>query len=146
MPSEHQFLRYEYHGTKVGPTPDGRKAGAPTADSVAALRGKATAGPTAMLCSAAKLPQHLVEGISVLNLTLQKDNVEKALQPLVEGYFEMGGIQVQVIATSAEELKAAMENPQEHQDLIVRVGGYSVPFCELLPEEQDEVIARYCEN
>ena len=142
MPSEYQFQRYEYHGTKVGPTPDGRRDHAPTADSVAALRGKAMAGPTAMLCSAAKLPQYLVDGISVLNLTLNKNNVRQALRPLIEGYFEMGGIQVQVTAISAEELKDAMAHPEDHRDLIVRVGGYSGYFINLTPAMRQTVLDR----
>ena len=142
MPSEHQFLRYEYHGSKVGPTPDGRKAGTPTADSVSPVRGKATAGPTAMMCSAARLPQDLVSGITILNLTLQKENVKKAVKPLVEGYFALGGIQVQVTATSAEELKAAMENPEAHRDLIVRIGGYSDYFINLTPAMRQTVLDR----
>ena len=142
MPSEHQFLRYEYHGSKVGPTPDGRRAGMPTADSVSPIRGKATAGPTAMMCSAAKLPQDLVNGITILNLTLQKENVKKAVRPLVDGYFSMGGIQVQVTATSAEELKAAMADPESYRDLIVRIGGYSEYFINLTPAMRQTVLDR----
>lgn len=142
MPSEHQFLRYEYHGSKVGPTPDGRRRGMPTADSVSPIRGKAVAGPTAMLCSAAKLPQHLVNGITILNLTLAKNNVQKAIRPLVEGYFAMGGIQAQVTATSVDELKHAMEHPEEHRDLIVRVGGYSDYFINLTPAMRQTVLDR----
>lgn len=142
MLSEHQFLRYTYHGEKVGPTPDGRKGGMPTSDSIAAVRGKATDGPTAMLSSSAKLPQHLVDGISVLNLTLTKNSVETALKPLGESYFAMGGIQVQVTATSAEELKDAYEHPEKHRDLIVRVGGYSEYFVRLTPEMRKTVLDR----
>lgn len=142
MLSEHQFLRYTYHGSKVGPTPDGRVDGSPTADSIAAVRGKAVDGPTAMLSSSAKLPQHLVDGISVLNLTLTKDSVERALKPLVESYFAMGGVQVQVTASSAEELKDAYEHPEKHRDLIVRVGGYSEYFIRLTPEMRKTVFER----
>ena len=140
--TEHQFLRYESEGLRVGPTPDGRKAGDPTCDSIAALRGKACAGPTAMLCSASRLPQHLADGISVLNLTLNKGNLDKALRPLVEGYFAMGGIQVQVTVTSPEELQDALVNPDKHRDLIVRVGGYSDYFVNLSPALRKAVVER----
>lgn len=140
--TEHQFLRYESEGARVGPTPDGRKAGDPTCDSIASLRGKAVKGPTAMLCSAAKLPQHLADGISVLNLTLNKNSVEKNLKALVEGYFAMGGIQVQVTVTSPEELLDALENPEAHRDLIVRVGGYSDYFVNLTDALRKTVVER----
>lgn len=140
--TEHQFLRYEPIGKLIGPTPDGRKGGEPTCDSIASLRGKACSGPTAMLCSAAKLPQNMADGISVLNLTLNKNSVEKNLKALVEGYFALGGIQVQVTVTSPEELKDALANPDKHRDLIVRVGGYSDYFVNLTPALREAVVAR----
>ncbi len=140
--TEHQFLRYESEGARVGSTPDGRKAGEPTCDSIAALRGKAVAGPTAMLKSAARLPQHMADGISVLNLTISKDFVGESLRQLVETYFSMGGIQVQVTCTSVDELKDAMEHPEKHRDLIVRVGGYSDYFVNLSPALRKTVLER----
>ena len=140
--TEHQFLRYEGEGARVGATPDGRRKGEPTCDSIAALRGKAVDGPTAMLKSAAKLPQHLADGISVLNLTLSKSFAGPALRSLVEAYFSMGGIQVQVTCVSAEELQDALKNPEKHRDLIVRVGGYSEYFINLSPALRKTVVER----
>ena len=142
--TEHQFSRYEWAGRVVGPTPDGRHRGDPTCDSVAALRGKAKKGPTAMLTSAARLPQKLAMGMTVLNLTVAKRVVENPvlLRALVEGYFEQGGLQIQVTATSAEELQDAMEHPEAHDDLIVRVGGYSEYFNRLSPALKAAVLER----
>ncbi len=140
--TEHQFLRYEGEGLRVGATPDGRKKGEPTCDSIAAIRGKAVDGPTAMLKSAAKLPQNLADGISVLNLTLSKSFVGDALRSLIESYFAMGGIQVQVTCTSVEELQDAMLHPDKHRDLIVRVGGYSDYFVNLSPALRQTVLDR----
>ena len=142
--TEHQFLRYDYEGKRVGPTPDGRHAGDPTCDSVAALRGKAVKGPTAMLRSASKLPQNMAEGISVLNLTVSSrvcaDPVR--FRALIEGYFRMGGIQVQVTVTSRELLDDAMAHPEKHADLVVRVGGYSEYFGRLSPALRRAVYER----
>lgn len=140
--TEHQFLRYESEGLRVGATPDGRKKGEPTCDSIAALRGKAVDGPTAMLKSAAKLPQDLADGISVLNLTLSKSFVGDALRSLVSSYFALGGIQVQVTCTSVEELRDALAYPEKHRDLIVRVGGYSDYFINLSPALRKTVVER----
>ena len=140
--TEHQFLRYEGEGLRVGATPDGRHRGDPTCDSIAALRGKASEGPTAMLKSAAKLPQNQADGISVLNLTVQKSFSDESLRALVEGYFAMGGIQVQVTCTSEEELKDAMEHPDLHRDMIVRVGGYSEYWGNLTPALRKAVFER----
>ena len=140
--TEHQFMRYEGAGAVVGATPDGRHKGMPLCDSIAAVRGKAVDGPTAMLRSAARLPQHLADGISVLNLTLSKSFVGSSLRALVNGYFAMGGIQVQVTCTSVDELRDAMEHPERHRDLIVRVGGYSEYFCHLSPALKQAVLDR----
>lgn len=140
--TEHQFLRYEGEGARIGATPDGRKKGEPTCDSIAAIRGKATDGPTAMLKSAAKLPQNLADGISVLNLTLSKTFIGSALRSLVDSYFALGGIQVQVTCTSVEELQDALVNPDKHRDLIVRVGGYSDYFVNLSPALRKAVVER----
>ncbi len=142
--TEHQFSRYEGAGRAVGPTPDGRHRGDPTCDSVAALRGKAVKGPTAMLSSAARLPQKLAMGMTVLNLTVAKRVVGNPtlLRALIEGYFAQGGLQVQVTATSAEELRDAMEHPEAHNDLIVRVGGYSEYFNRLSPALKAAVLER----
>lgn len=142
--TEHQFTRYEEAGRNVGPTPDGRHAGQPTCDSLAALRGKAVKGPTAMLCSSSRLPQELVDGISVVNLTLNKSVCQNPvlLKSLITGYFNMGGIQLQITATSAEELKDALVHPELHNDLIVRVGGYSEYFNRLSPALKQAVVER----
>ena len=137
-------MRYEAAGQCVGPTPDGRHRGDPTCDSVAALRGKAKKGPTAMLSSAARLPQHLAMGMTVLNLTVARRVAENPtlLRALIEGYFEKGGLQVQITVTSGEELRDAMEHPERHEDLIVRVGGYSEYFNRLSPALKAAVLER----
>jgi len=140
--TEHQFNRYGYVAENLGPTPDGRRFGDPTCDSVAAIRGKAIYGPTAMLKSAAKLPQHLVDGITVINLTLQKSFSAEVLRSLVESYFKLGGVQVQVTCTDAGELMDALEHPEKHEDLIVRVGGYSEYFNNLSDVLKKAVIER----
>lgn len=142
--TEHQFTRYEGAGECVGATPDGRRAGQPTCDSLAALRGKAVKGPTAMLCSSSKLPQELVDGISVVNLTLMKNVCRNPviLKGIIMGYFNMGGIQLQITSTSPEELKDALVHPENHRDLIVRVGGYSEYFRRLSPALRKAVVER----
>lgn len=142
--TEHSFQRYIGLGRNVGPTPDGRRAQEPLCDSIAALRGKAVKGPTAMLRSAARLPQHLADGISVLNLTLSKTLCQNTMviPALIKSYFEQGGIQVQLTVTSVEELQDAMCHPERHEDLIVRVGGYSDYFNRLDDSIKKSIIER----
>ena len=75
-------------------------------------------------------------------MTISKSFVGDALRSLVETYFELGGIQVQVTCVSADELKDAMAHPEKHRDLIVRVGGYSEYFVNLTPALRQAVLDR----
>ena len=49
---------------------------------------------------------------------------------------------MQVNVCDEEELKDAVLHPERHQDLIVRVGGYSDYFVRLSPALQQEIILR----
>ena len=46
---------------------------------------------------------------------------------LFKGYFMMGGSQVQVTVADAKKIQAAFDHPEEHKDLIVRIGGPPAP-------------------
>ncbi len=61
---------------------------------------------------------------------------------LAKAYFRGGGQQLSVSVLSREELLDAKVHPENHGNLIVRVGGYSDYFNNLSPELQDNVIAR----
>lgn len=142
FPTAHQFTRHIPNGAAVGATPDGRHAGAPEADSLAAVNGKAVKGPTVMLADAACYAQKDIYGMAVTNLSITQKYPPHILRALVESYFALGGTQLQITAISREVLMAARKDPDSHRDLIVRVGGYSDYFYKLTPELQDAVIAR----
>lgn len=142
FPTSHQFLRHVPEGGVVGATPDGRKPGQSVSDSIAAVSGKALKGPTQMLLSAAAYAQEEIYGIPVLNLSITKKYDPRVLRALIEGYFELGGTQIQITSADRETLLAAKADPKSHRDLIVRVGGYSAFFCDLSSELQNAVIER----
>lgn len=142
LPSSHQFNRYGKEGKKVGPTPDGRKGGTALCDSVAPIGGRATQGPTAALLSSSHLAQSKILGIPVYNLTIHRKYSPTILKALIQGYFEHGGVQLQITMVSKEELEDAMEHPERHDDLVVRVGGYSEYFNRLTPELKQAVYQR----
>jgi len=142
LPTSHQFSRHIYEGHRVGPTPDGRASGTPVADSIAAVNGKAVEGPTCMLQSAAMYNQDMIYSIPVLNLSISKSYNPEILRGLIQGYFRLGGTQIQITCTTRKKLLAAREDPEAHRDLIVRVGGYSEYFRNLSVELQDAVIQR----
>jgi len=72
----------------------------------------------------------------------QSDDTRKKWISLVDTYFKMGGEQIQPTVVSTEVLRAAQQEPEEYQDVIVKVGGYSAYFVDLGNEIQEEIIAR----
>lgn len=147
LPSHIMFETFAEAGSVVGALPDGRRAGRPLADSVGPVQGRDTNGPTAMMRSVTRLPLHRAIGTPVLNMRFSKSTAggtggHQRLRALIEAYFEMGGLQVQFSLLDRKELEDAIINPERHEDLIVRIGGYSTHFNQLSPEMKQEVIKR----
>ena len=137
-----QFTTYEYAGSMVHATPDGRGDWEPLCDSLGAVHGKDKEGPTALLSSTAKLPLERVTGTPIMNIRMRKEHLSTLLKPLVTAFFEKGGMQLQVSCLSREEMLDAIAHPEKHENLIVRVGGYSEYFNRLTPVLQQTVLAR----
>ncbi len=141
------FTTYGWQGARVGALPDGRRAGAVVADSIGPVQGCDIHGPTAMLQSVAKLPLSLAIGTPVLNIRFQKQYLATptglaACASLIHTFFDLGGLQLQVSVLDREEMLAAQREPEQHRDLIVRIGGFSEYFTNLDPALQASVIAR----
>ncbi|UCF78909.1 MAG: glycyl radical protein [Candidatus Eiseniibacteriota bacterium] len=135
-----------YFGSVIGATPDGRRAGQPLSEGVSPVQGADRKGPTAVMKSVAKM-DHERTGGTLLNMKftpqlLRDEEALKKLAKLVRAYFRLGGHHVQFNVVTAETLRAAQENPEQHRDLIVRVAGYSDYFCDLGKMLQDEIISR----
>ena len=98
-------------------------------------------GVTSCLRSAAKIPNwRTVE--SGLNLRLVGKLDPERFMALAETFFELGGQHLGVSLTDRDTLLAAVENPEEHLDLEVRVTGYSAFFTGLGEKTQQDIIDR----
>ena len=109
--------------------------------------GRDRKGPTLAMKSAAKIDYRKVVNGSAFNLKFHPSALRGAegiedFTNLVRTYFRIGGQQLQVDVVDAETLRAAQERPEEHQDLLVRVAGYSARFVDLSSAMQEEFIAR----
>lgn len=135
-----------YFGSCTGATADGRKAGKPFSEGISPVQGVDRNGPTAVVRSAAKM-DHLATGGTLLNLKFTpqvlagEEGLEK-LAGLVRSYFKLDGHHIQFNVVDAATLQEAMDNPEQHRHLIVRVAGYSDYFCDLSRELQQEIISR----
>ncbi|RYY46030.1 MAG: formate C-acetyltransferase, partial [Sphingomonadales bacterium] len=61
---------------------------------------------------------------------------------MVRDYFARGGKHIQFNVVSSDVLLDAQARPQDHSDLIVRIGGCSAYFTQLDRQTQDEIINR----
>ncbi len=141
------FVTYAAAGTHVKATPDGRRAGEPIADSAGPHQGRDKNGPTAMLKSVAAIPHHLAPGTLVVNARFTREffatpEGREKMKKLVQTYFDLGGMQLQINVVDQETLQDAIVHPEQYQDLIVRVGGYSEYFNRLSPELKRTVLER----
>jgi len=135
-----------YFGRVTGATPDGRRAGLPVSEGVSPVQGADRKGIAAAFSSVAKIDWDQTGG-ALLNQKLSPDlligdeDTEKMAQ-MIRTFFIMGGHHVQFNVVSAELLREAQSRPQDFQDLMVRVAGYSDYFVNLPKGLQDEIIAR----
>lgn len=141
------FVTYADAGLPVSATPDGRLSGSPLADSAGPVQGRDKKGPTAMLKSVASIPHYLAPGTLVINIrfikSIFKSKEDRAeLQNLIRTYFDMGGMQLQINVVDQEILKDAIAHPENYQDLIIRIGGYSEYFNRLSEALKQTVLER----
>ena len=142
IPASIQFMSQAEAGKHIGATPDGRKAGQPLCDSLGAIFGKDQKGPTALLKSVVSIDLNKAVGVPVLNFNVDEKWSNEILKALILSYMKMGGIQMQITCISEELLREAYKNPDEHKNLVVRVGGYSEYFYRLSEELRKMILDR----
>jgi formate C-acetyltransferase len=64
------------------------------------------------------------------------------LRAMLNVYFANGGQELQINVVNSEMLRAAQQNPEQYQDLVVRVAGFSEFFVRLTADLQQDIIAR----
>lgn len=142
LPCSIMFRSAAIKGKEVGATPDGRTDGAPLADSLGAIFGKDTNGPTALLKSVASLNLERALGTPVLNFCIDPAISDSNLKALILGYMQLGGLQMQITCADAKTLQEAYDNPDLHRNLVVRVGGYSDYFWKLSDDLKRMILSR----
>lgn len=145
-PSLHTLDANVKYGLRWGAGYDGRKSGEPFAKNAGPSNLARTAGPTSVVLAAAKLPQQKFYGGQPIDVHFQTDTVKNhkpEIAALVRTYLENGGLQFQVNALSSAVLREATEKPEEYEDLVVRIGGYSCYFNSLTQASKEEFIKRF---
>jgi formate C-acetyltransferase len=111
------------------------------------MRGMDKCGPTAVLNSVLRGDFGKGSYVAALNQKFPRSMVatDADMEKLVDytnAFLGAGGTHIQYNIVDSTELKEAKVHPEEHQDLIVRVGGFSAYFVQLSSGIQDDVIGR----
>ncbi|MGI6152275.1 MAG: glycyl radical protein [Christensenellaceae bacterium] len=134
-------------GSYVGATPNGRKKAEAVNNGISPSNGAEKNGPTAVINSVAKMPTIWVQKGAILNMRLMPNvlTTEQGRQRaigLMKSLFKQKGEHIQFNVVDNETYIEAQQHPENYQDLMVRVSGYSALFTPLAKAVQDDVIAR----
>ena len=140
-------MYYVWHSQNLPATADGRGAGEYLPANFSPSLFLTGAGPLSVLLgfSPEALKRTSNGGPMTLELHDKVFKDEESIQKvasLVHSYILAGGHQLQLNAVNAEKLRAAQKEPEKHQELIVRVWGWSGHFVELDACYQNQVLSR----
>ena len=151
IPGVYSVTANVQHGVCTPASPDGRYAGEPLSDCMGPVHTQCGShdrrGPTAIANSVAKLDHARIANGIILNWKFSPSAVSGEtgrdnLMGLMDVYFRNQGMQSQFSIVGRETMLAAQEHPEQYQDLLVRIAGYSAYFVELSKELQDDLISR----
>lgn len=104
-------------------------------------------GPTALLNSVARIDATLAANGYALNLrfdtpTLSGEKGLDIMTALALGFFESGGMEMQMNVLDHNVLLDAMDNPGKYPAIVVRVAGYCAYFDDLPDPVKKDIINR----
>ncbi len=123
-------------------TPDGRRAGDFLTQGLTPSRLRKSGEVTNVINSCAALGNEQCPANSVLTISLARRGVTENILAGLERAFARAGGMLQLNCINPDELREARVHPEKHQDLIVRLYGYSARFVTLTPEMQEEFVSR----
>ena len=146
MPGTFSYINHASRGAGTGATFDGRLSGMSFSDGCCPSQGLDRNGPTAMINSLTGFCQEKFMGGMVVNMKFSKsvfdDKKKDVFLGVIDTFIKRGGVELQVNCVDKSTLEDAVVHPENHGDLIVRIGGYSDYFVRLSDCMKKEVIAR----
>ena len=151
MPGVFSVTANVQHGMFTPATPDGRKAGEPLSDCMGPVHTACCShdrkGPTAIANSITKIDHTQIANGIIMNwkfspAAVNGETGRENLIGLMDTYMAKGGMQSQFSIVGKETMLCAQKAPEDYQDLLVRIAGYSAYFVELSTELQNDLIGR----
>ena len=132
-------------------TPDGRKSGDPLSISSDPRQDCIKNGPLSYVKSVAKMPWTKLRCGGAINSRFDMNSVKGddawwKVKDLISAYFKLGGIQYHFTVADSAVMRDAQVHPEDHQDLIVRIAGYSAYFTHMSTADQNDYINRFEHN
>lgn len=148
IPGWFSWSRTIEYGSKVGATPNGRRAGEPISHGANPNpHFRQDGAPTAQSNGIASV-QCGYGNTAPLQIEFDPDVKadEKGIDivlNLIETHFKKGGTLININVLDGEKLMEANENPDMHPDLVVRVTGFTAYFASLSPQFRQLVVDRF---
>lgn len=146
MPGTFSYINHAALGAQAGASFDGRPKGFSYSDGCGPVQGRDIKGPTAMVLSLTSWDQSAYLGGMVVNMKFSPEHLKPGMSDsfieILRAFMERGGIEMQVNVVDRQMLQDAYDHPENHGDILVRVGGYSDYFVRLKDELKLEIIAR----
>ena len=151
VPGWFSWARSIEYGSKVGATPNGRRAGEPISHGANPNPYFRTDGaPTAQSNGIASV-QCGYGNTAPLQIEFDPKLADdekgiEVIERFILGHFEQGGTLININILDKEKLLEAHENPELHPDLVVRVTGFTAYFASLSPKFRQLVVDRFLEG
>jgi formate C-acetyltransferase len=129
-------------GAVTGATPDGRRAGEVLSLNSAPSHGAVKKSLSEVLQSVTSIEHSRVDNASCIDIKLNGNVKPEIIQYIVEYLARRDVLYAQFTVVDKEKLVEAQERPERHEDLTVRVTGFSARFVVLPKDTQDEIIER----
>ena len=148
IPGWFSWSRTIEYGSKVGTTPNGRRAGEPISHGANPnphfrQDGASTAqsnGIASVQCGYGNTAPLQIEFDP--DVKADEKGIDIVLN-LIETHFKKGGTLININVLDGEKLMEANENPDLYPDLVVRVTGFTAYFASLSPQFRQLVVDRF---
>ncbi len=151
VPGWFSWARTIEYGSKVGATPNGRKAGEPISHGANPNPHFRTDGaPTAQSNGIASV-QCGYGNTAPLQIEFDPKIAEdekgiEVIRNFVLGHFKQGGTLININVLDADKIMQANDDPDLYPDLVVRVTGFTAYFASLSPQFRQLVVDRFLEG